>query len=353
MKKRISITIILGALIGAAQLTAAEKWEGTDNFSNNSKWRNLVKGAGISGAAKLSIQGGKVIFDALVPSSKNNTAAFWGWGRPSALVRVPANQSWQMSVEASFPESAPEAGIDAARLGIIVFATEKINRAVGCLLGAGYTGIGNALSESIKVETSMIGTYGSAFIPEDEELISAAPRAYRIQFRHNALIREDKFLIQNADTDEILYQRTSDSPLHTFSWCGVGLGMEVEKNARWPGSDSNMTLDNWSLMAFTPDPINLNSKSSSFRGTAYSVAVTSLGMTSASLTGTVALTVGSASATLPITGSIDKNEYFALTAKGTGANKGFGCALLYDVATGTYRPSKNTITAPKQKAIKF
>jgi len=27
--------------------------------------------------------------------------------------------------------------------------------------------------------------------------------------------------------------------------------------------------------------------------------------------------------------------------------------LLYDVATGTYRPNKNTVTAPKQKAIKF
>jgi hypothetical protein len=85
----------------------------------------------------------------------------------------------------------------------------------------------------------------------------------------------------------------------------------------------------------------------------YSVVVTALGMSGAKLTGTVALTVGTVSATLPITGSIDKNGYFALTAKGTGANKGFGCVLLYDVATGTYRPNKNTVTAPKQKAIKF
>jgi hypothetical protein len=86
---------------------------------------------------------------------------------------------------------------------------------------------------------------------------------------------------------------------------------------------------------------------------AYSVAVAGLDLVNQKLTGTVALTVGPASATLPIAGSIDKNGYFALTAKGTGANKGFGCVLLYDVATGTYRPSKNTVTAPKQKAIKF
>jgi hypothetical protein len=86
---------------------------------------------------------------------------------------------------------------------------------------------------------------------------------------------------------------------------------------------------------------------------AYSVAATGLDLINQKLTGTVALTVGTASATLPITGSIDKNGFFALTAKGTGANKGFGCVLLYDVATGTYRPNKNTVTAPKQKAIKF
>jgi hypothetical protein len=86
---------------------------------------------------------------------------------------------------------------------------------------------------------------------------------------------------------------------------------------------------------------------------AYSVAATGLDLINQKLTGTVALTVGTASATLPITGSIDKNGYFALTAKGAGANKGFGCMLLYDVATGTYQPTKNTITAPKQKAIKF
>jgi len=97
----------------------------------------------------------------------------------------------------------------------------------------------------------------------------------------------------------------------------------------------------------------INSSRGSSRGTAYSVAVSSLGMTGARMTGTAALTVGTASATLPITGSIDKNGFFALTARGTGANRGFGCVLLYDVATGAYRPNKNTVTAPKQKAIKF
>ena len=129
--------------------------------------------------------------------------------------------------------------------------------------------------------------------------------------------------------------------------------MMVGEDQSWPGTSSNMAADNWSVVENNPDPIHLNSQNATDKGVAYSVSVTDLDLVNQKLTGTVALTVGTVSATLPITGSIDKNGYFALTAKGTGANKGFGCALLYDVATGTYRPNKNTVTPPKQKAIKF
>jgi hypothetical protein len=121
----------------------------------------------------------------------------------------------------------------------------------------------------------------------------------------------------------------------------------------WSALGTDLGVDNWSVVEDNPAPINLTAQTSTARGVAYSVAATNLDLVNERLTGTVALTVGSASASLPITGSIDKNGWFALTAKGTGANKGFGCVLLYDVATGTYRPSKNTVTAPKQKAIKF
>jgi hypothetical protein len=157
----------------------------------------------------------------------------------------------------------------------------------------------------------------------------------------------------NLDSNEVLYSRTDTSTLSLSPMCVVAFFMELDDNRIWPGLSNNMAVDNWKMEAFTPDPINLNSKTSTSNGVAYSVAVTALGMTGAKLTGTVALSVGTASATLPITGSIDKNGWFALTAKGAGANRGFGCVLLYDVATGTYRPSKNTVTAPKQKAIKF
>ena len=133
----------------------------------------------------------------------------------------------------------------------------------------------------------------------------------------------------------------------------VGVGPVIAGKPNWPKDNTTLGMDNWAVTELNPDPINLNSQNATYKGVAYSVSVTGLDLINQKLAGTVALTVGSASATLPITGTIDKNGYFALTAKGRGTNRGFGCTLLYDVATGSYRPSKNTATAPSQKAIKF
>ncbi|NBT24071.1 hypothetical protein EBT11_05430 [bacterium] len=134
----------------------------------------------------------------------------------------------------------------------------------------------------------------------------------------------------------------------------VAVGAVVSGKKNWPKNNTTLGLDNWSVAENNPDPINLTvANGITPMGVAYAVTVTNLDLVNQRLTGTVALTVGTTSATLPITGLIDKNGYFALTAKGTGANKGFGCVLLYDVTTGTYRPNKNTVTAPNQKVIKF
>ena len=133
----------------------------------------------------------------------------------------------------------------------------------------------------------------------------------------------------------------------------AGLGAVVSGKPNWPKNNTTLGLDNWSVVENNLDPIHLNPQNATYKGVAYSVLVTGLDLVNQKLTGTVALTVGTVSATLPVTGSIDRNGHFALTAKGKGTNKGFGCTLLYDVATGTYRPGKNTVTAPKQKAIKF
>jgi hypothetical protein len=185
------------------------------------------------------------------------------------------------------------------------------------------------------------------------QTISTGSRKIWLRFAHDALTQRDSLQVKDKQSGEILYIRTESSSLASNQFCRLGPFMMVGEDQSWPGISSNMAADNWSVVENNPDPINLNVQSSFSKGVAYSVAVAGLDLVNQKLTGTVALSVGTASATLPITGSIDKNGFFALTAKGAVANKGFGCVLLYDVATGTYRPNKNTVTTPKQKAIRF
>jgi hypothetical protein len=188
--------------------------------------------------------------------------------------------------------------------------------------------------------------------PHTEELpLVQDIRSFRLKIVHNALLMRDILTITRLDNGATVEERTVVSGLPAAK--EVHFFVVISGNPSWSAQGTDLGIDNWSVVENNPDPINLNPQSSTSKGIAYSVSVTGLDLVNQKLTGTVALTIGTASATLPIAGSIDKNGYFALTAKGTGANKGFGCVLLYDVTTGTYRPNKNTVTAPKQKAIKF
>ncbi|NBT24072.1 hypothetical protein EBT11_05435 [bacterium] len=274
------------------------------------------------------------------------------------MFSVSTFRSWEISCEAYYPESGPSANLSYAVIGLVVgwFPSQKAYRAVYGRIHVSYDAFGT-LAGTARCESDFnfelrANSMGGGPAEEDGSFPTGSGR-FGLKLRHNALTQADRFEVMNLENNEVVYSRTGPSTLSLSPLCVVGFYMELDDNKTWPGLSNNMAVDNWKMEAFSPDPINLNSKSGSSRGAAYSVAVTGLGMTGAKLNGTVAITVGSASATLPITGSIDKNGYFALTAKGAGANKGISCVLLYDMATGTYRSGKNTVTAPKQKAIKF
>ena len=350
MKKSIPITIIFGALIGAAQLTAAEKWEGSDSFDSVAKWKNLVKQGPNGEKGQIFLLGGQVVYSATVPTYDN--AACWAWGSTKKWTLIPTGRSWEINQEAIFPETSPGATYSQVGIG---FALAGKGRVVWARLVASY---GSSKIQSVLQAESDFNfevrpsSAGGGPLEESGDVPAGSLR-FTLVFRHDALSRIDTFQAKDPSTGVVLYERIDPSTLSQAQDCVAGPWISIDRYATWPAGSTYLAADNWILRSITPDPINLNSKTSTSNGVNYSVAVTALGMTGAKLTGTVALTVGSASATLPITGSIDKNGYFALTAKGAGANKGFGCVLLYDVATGTYRPNKNTVTAPKQKAIKF
>lgn len=269
----------------------------------------------------------------------------------------PHGAQLEISQEVIFPETSARTTYSDVGIGFAIY--KQVNRssyrALWARLKAEYRS--GQIQSSLQAESDFnfearLNRDGGGPL-EEFEPVPTGSRRFTLVFRHNALSRTDTFQVKNPDTGAVLYERPDPSTLALANDCVVGPVMSIDDNATWPAGSTYLAADNWVLRSFTPDPINLNSKSGSSRGTAYSVAVSSLGMTGARLTGTAALTVGTASATIPVTGTMDKNGYYLLTGRGTGSAKGFGCALLYDPSTGTYRPNKNTVTAPKQKAIRF
>jgi hypothetical protein len=340
MKTTTSIKIIFSVLLVVTQLNAAEKWEGSDDFESAtisaSKWQPYNS----SRANYQYVHAGQLrcVFN------NSEDDRFWAWGKNTS--KVPSAANWIISAEVHLPTVAP-AGVtvDRAKAGI------------------GVIGLPFSPSKARKLYLKVYQSYSSGYefllvhsnyAPGNDDYSESYPGQHpncRFSITHDALLQKDTYQVWDLYTGESLLSVDYPSQLAVTPYVAVAAVMAGKPN--WPKDNTTLGMDNWAVTELNPDPINLNPQNSTYKGVAYSVSVTGLDLVNQKLTGTVALTAGSASATLPITGSIDKNGYFALTAKGTGANRGFGCVLLYDVATGTYWPSKNTVTAPNQKAIKF
>ena len=340
MKKTIQTIFFATVLGGLAQLPAAEVWEGTDDFSSAPLSDTLWKPMGKS---KRSFQ---YVYDGQMRCTFVNEQSdqWWAWGKN--IHKIPTAANWTVSAEVQLPQSRPSGPApDRCKAGF----------AIGNL-PSGKQVIFVKMRRYFDEGTYVIATDTDYSPGKDDENFNYQSfyDRYLLQFSHDALRQQDSLEVQGqngANPPEILMNATFRSQLCASPQVGLAAG--VSGKPYWPLNNTTLGLDNWVVEKNDPDPIDLNVQNSSSKGVAYSVAVTGLDLINQKLTGTVAITVGSASATLPITGSIDKNGYFALTAKGTGANKGFGCVLLYDVVTGTYRSNKNTVSAPNQKAIKF
>ena len=332
------VVLVLTSL--QAKLLAAS-WEGSDDFESASvssgKWMPY-------NSSRANYQ---YVYEGQLRCVFNNSEddRFWAWGKTTS--KVPSAANWTISAEVHLPTAVP-AGVSLkdAKAGIGViglpFSPSKARRL--------YLKVYQHFSEYSYEYISVGNDYSPGNHNGLDDNYINSPDC-KISIQHDALLQRDTYHVEELSTGSVLLSNVYDSELSVTPYVAVGAVVTGKKN--WPKNNTTLGLDNWAVTELNPDPINLNPQNSTYRGVAYSVSVTGLDLVNQKLTGTVALTVGSASASLPITGSIDKNGYFVLTAKGTGSNKGFGCVLLYDVTTGTYRPSKNTVTAPKQKAIKF
>ena len=331
---------LVAALFCWGSLLRAAAWEGSDDFSSStgsaSKWQRWDH-------RRIAYQ---VAADGQLRCVFNNyeSDAPWIWGKK--MTKIPSAACWTVTADIQLPTSLP-GGVNANRakagIGIIGLPYSSSRKRVLTLKVYRYF---SEAYQAIKVDSN----FGFGADDQDETYPGNHPNC-RIIFTHDALRQKDTYRVVSLATSADLLDVEYDSELSVSPTVGLGAVVSGKKN--WPSGNTTLGLDNWSVVENNPDPINLAVQSSSSRGVAYTVAVTNLDLINQRLTGTVALTVGTNSATLPITGSIDKNGFFVLTGKGTGSAKGFGCALLYDVATGTYRSNKNTVTAPKQKASRF
>ena len=345
--KNMTTPVVKKLAVGLALLwfglpwSPAASWEGSDDFSSPLVTESIW-GAYKQKPPSLYTYVANGRLGVIHNSSEHIVYRVWG----KRWHKLPTAACWTIQADFYLPALPTSTRTELAKtgLGVATSATAKNDLALGVKqeFSQGFASGSPVL---------MVDAEFRANPPTEESPLGPDVRSFRLSIAHDALLMKDTLTIARRDTGAILEQRqvVSGLPISKTVLAFVG----ISGKPSWSNQGTDLGIDNWSVVENDPAPINLAVQSSSFRGVAYSVAVTGLDLVNQRLTGTVAITMGSASATLPITGTIDKNGYFLLTAKGTGIHKGYGCVLLYDVSTGTYRPNKNTMTAPKQRSIKF
>jgi len=334
--------LAVAVLIGlGSSVSISSPWEGGDDFSSGTVTESLW------GTYKQKIPSlyTYVVNGRLgVIHNSEEHIVYRVWGKK--WHKLPTAACWTIQADFFLPSlpTSTRTELTKAGLGVTPSTTSKNDLALG-VKQEFWQGSASGLP------LFLVDDEFRANPPMEEISLGQNLRSFRLTIAHDSLQMMDTLTIARKDTGGILEQRQVLSGLSVAKTVLAFVGISGKPS--WSAQGTDLAIDNWSVVENNPDPINLNLQNSTHNGVAYSVSVTDLDLINQKLTGTVALTVGSASVSLPITGSIDKNGYFALTAKGTGGNKGFGCVLLYYVATEAYWPNKNSVTAPNQKAIKF
>jgi len=330
------------ALIGlGSSISISSPWEGSDDFSSGTATESLW-GAYKQKFPSLYTYVANGRLGVIHNSNEHAVARVWG----KKWHKIPTAACWKIQADIFLPSTPTSTRTEFAKAGLGVTPSASSKQDLGLGVKQEFWQ-GNSTGLPVLLVDDEFRTN-----PNAEELYwGQDTKSFRLKIVHDALRMTDILTIARLDSGATVEERQVVSGLPAAK--EVVLFVFISGKPSWSAQGTDLGIDNWSVVENNPDPINLNPQNATYKGVVYSVLVAGLDLVNQKLTGTVALTVGAATATLPITGSIDKSGYFALTAKGTVASKGFGCVLLYDVATGTYRPNKNTVTAPKQKAIRF
>jgi len=347
--------IILAAL---ASGFGQEAWEGGDSFSSPAdsaqRWKKVVD---LPTKGRAFVENGEIHYSA-TGDAKN---AAWAWGKKGHL--LPSSASWQMECIVRLPTNPP-LGVDATRAGMFV--------------GSPNVGKGSYRALTFKVYQRYDAASGttSGFpqpIPETDyarggelERSNDLPLAnfypdLALVFRHDALRQSDDYEIHEVvggNNRNLLASQTYPSGLAADP--NVVIGFTLAGKPQWSGT--GLALDNWSVAAFDPGSLDLPAITrlgTTIAGSAWTLTISNLRLEKvprgASFVpkATAVLAFGTNSLSIPVTGSIQRDGSFLLKGKGSGSAKGYGFSVVYDTYNSVRITEKTTVTAPRQKAIRF
>jgi hypothetical protein len=353
VKKIIAVIIISSVFIGLAQLPAAEIWESEDDFSSpqNSaeRWKKV---ADHPTKGRASIVGGKVVYSA---TGDANDAA-WAWGKKPFL--IPTSASWQLRCFVQLPQTAP-AGVNFTKGGMFIASPSVGKGAYRALTFKSYQryNSGNGTADGSPYGDADTD-YSRGGEREERLNLDLSYNTLGLAFRHNALTQTDTYRLFDVSLENVLAEEEFQTELAVEPY--VAVGIIIAGKPQWSGTD--LTLDTWSVAAFDPGSISLPSitkAGTTIAGAAWTLTISNLRLEKVPRGGSFApkataiLAFGSTTLSIPVTGSIQKNGTFLLTGKGSASAKGYGFSLVYDTHNSVRITGKTSVTAPKQKAIKF
>lgn len=336
---------MLAILAIVATLPAAEPWEGEDEFSNSvessAKWTSLSKS---SNRNYQYVFGGQL--RCYFVNEESDFAWIWGSGiNKTKIHRIPSAANWTVAAEVTVPRTAPTNNtISRCKAGFAIVSWPP-SRVLLVKVRKYFYESTNDFKLDIDLD----------FSPKKSgsEVRVAAHEKYRIRFIHDALNQLDNFVVEGVTGGIPTEIYNTSFPTQLNATPTVALATVVSGKPNWPFNNTTLGLDNWQVSASDPGPIDLPSKNGTSRGVSYSVVVTNLDLVSQKLQGQVTINIGAASATIPISGSIDRKGNFILKAAGVGADQGFRCTLQYNRSLNSFVPEKNNVYAPGEKKIKF
>lgn len=352
-------TLICGIIFAiTTSAWAQETWEGSDSFSSAAdsaqKWKKVVD---LPTKGKAFVEGGEVHYSATGAASD----AAWAWGKKGYL--IPSSASWELECLVRLPTNAP-LGVNFTKAGMFIASPsvgQGAYRALTFKVYQRYDSNNGSTSGYPQPIPETDYARGAELERSNDLPLTDFYTNLALVFRHDALNQKDDYEVYESlggTNKNLLASESYQTGLAADP--NVVVGFLLAGKPKWSGS--SLALDDWSVQTFNPGSIDLPAISkagTTIGGSAWTLTISDLRLEKAAKGSSyipkaeASLGFGSTTLSIPVTGSIQKDGSFLLTGKGSGSAKGYGFTVVYDTYNSVRITGKTTVTAPKQRAIKF